>query len=332
LAGIKSGKYTWRDVSGPGTTSTSDDGGSPSTPTTPEFDHRTTLEKLVYGLRIPIQEFEDIETLEWESAKQYSESDIIVETDKEGNIVSVYKALESFFADQSIGEHIEDGDIALVGIPYKVPSSTRVFYDHPEYHTVAQALDHLLYVPPNVNLSNNVGTVEKGKEITSVTLSWNINKEVKSLELNQDIGSLDTDETSYTLDDISITSNTTFRVTVEDEKQSASNSTSIRFRDRRFWGVSPNSSFDFIPDSFNSQLSNSYRQSRTFDCSGGNYIYFIWPSSFGTPEEFDVGGFDAPFRVVNTIEHENEYGYTTEYDIYRSEEMQNSSSIPVSVS
>lgn len=213
--------------------------------------------------------------------------------------------------------------------------ATQVAYTnsgYPTLDTVAKALDKLLYVAlSSSGFSNTVGTVDIGRTITDVTLNWSYNKSVTSQSINQGIGSLAIGLRTLALSGLSLTTDTTYTLTASDGTTTVTPSTSVLFRNRRFWGVSA----DAVPDEttltgLSNELSASRVQTRTLN-GGGNYLYFAWPSSFGTPS-FVVDGFASTAWEKTTISHTNAYGYTVNYDIYRSTYPQSGSGIVVAVS
>ena len=284
------------------------------------------LQAKVDLLRVPISALSNINTKNWSSGTSYSKGDIIVNT----NNNNIYKAATSYTSASSLEEDINAGNLVLVGIP-KVASAGKILYDRNDYTTVEQALDSLLYVAPSVAVSNNVGTVQLGQEITNVTLDWNVNKEIVSQTVNGD--SVEVSQRTLNLDysDNPITNNATFRVTIDDGQQTASDATGIRFMQKRWWGVTSSDTLSDVTTLGSNEFANSYRQTRTFDCSGGKYIYFAYPASWGKAGGFTVGGLAMGFKDMGTISHTNASGYTDDFQVYRIPDQQYGSSVTVKV-
>ena len=207
---------------------------------------------------------------------------------------------------------------------------------YPEIQTVKDALDELLYIFPSVNLSVSPTPSGNPKEIgqtaTSVSLSWTVNKNIISQSLNNNIGSLET--SIRTLNSPTVfNSDLTFTITVNDGKNSASSSASVVFRNKRWWGVNSKTSLSStdIISLANSEFATDYLQTKSFDATGGKYIYFAFPSSFtGTPV-FTIGGFTAPFDELASVSHTNQSGFTSNYRVFKSTNLQNDSNITVVV-
>lgn len=213
--------------------------------------------------------------------------------------------------------------------PHEIP------YDNPAYPGMANlqdAMDTLLYFDPTVTITNNIGTVEIGTTISAVNLNWTVNKvNILSQTMNQGINGLSAAQRSYSVTSANITSDTTYTITVNDGTKSASGSTSVLFRHKRYWGVSSNTSLSNANIlALSSELASNRTQSRTFNCSN-QYIYFVWPTSFGNPI-FNVNGLTNDAWVKTTISFTNSQGNTSSFDVYRSQYAQNGTGITISVS
>ncbi len=205
--------------------------------------------------------------------------------------------------------------------------------DSPEVTNLQEALDMLLYVNPEItSLINNIGTVEIGQTITDITLDWVINKDILTQSFDQGIGSLDIALRTLSLNSLSITSSITYRLEVADDQNSANKNTSILFKHKRYWGTS---ALTTLGDSDILALSNEFHtsrvQSRSFDCTGGKYFYFAYPTAWGSAT-FKVGG--LAFTDVNLVQRTfiNASGHSEQYNIYRPNNIQTGSNIIVEVS
>ena len=194
-------------------------------------------------------------------------------------------------------------------IPYSTANDSNI-------STVKDALDKLLYVDLSISLSSNTSsTLEKGRTINSIIFNWSYNKKVVSQTFNNE--ALNVDIRTYTYNS-PLSSNKSFTLSANDGSKSFNKSISFSFLNGRYWGVSNSTSYDsnFI-NSFSKELSSSRGKTFTVNCGADQHIYYCIPTSFGTAT-FTVGGFSGGFSKVSTIQFTNIYGYTENYDIYKS--------------
>lgn len=188
--------------------------------------------------------------------------------------------------------------------------------------TVAQALDELLYVAPQItSFTNNVNTVEIGQTITSVTFNWTLNKTMTSVTLNNEPQSTTSPGTA-SLSGQSIKTNTTYTLTASDGKNSVKKTTSISFQNKRYWGIGTVTSSGEVNNEFvlglsGSEFATSKADTFTVNAGAGQYIYYAIPASFGTPSFF-VGGFEGGFDLLATFDFTNASGGTVSYNVYKS--------------
>lgn len=201
---------------------------------------------------------------------------------------------------------------------------------YPELDSVGEALDKLLFVPLAIASFTGGGIFEKGQSIPEVSLAWVTSKAVDSLSIDGGVGVIDPSETSRVLAG-PFTTDRTWMLTASKDEETASAQTSLRFRLRRFWGVSASPVLtDAQVLALSSELATTRTQSRTFDCSGGRYFYVAFPLSFG-PASFKAGGLSFTAMTLETRDIVNTHGHVESYRIYRSTQLQNGSAIPVEV-
>lgn len=185
-------------------------------------------------------------------------------------------------------------------------------------------LDALEYIAPDIsNLSNNIGTVEIGSTVSTVVLSWSLNKTMTTESISSPgPGSITPSLLTYSIGGLSLTADQSFTVTVGDDINTDAASTSVYFRRKRHWGVSATETPDSatIAALSGAEFSTSRAQSRGMSPSA-EYLYFAWPSSFGTPS-FTVNGLPVSGWIKTTISYTNPSGHTENYDIYRSQYLQ----------
>lgn len=201
-------------------------------------------------------------------------------------------------------------------------SASDVTYGNYGYDNVGAALDSLLYVAINITgFSNNAGNKENGQVVSSVTFNWSLNKTPTTLKFNGE--AIDVNLRSKTLTGLTIKSGTSWSLVATDEKgASSTRSTGISFYDKRYWGVSSVSTADDITNAMvlglSSELAGSRGKTFTLNAGTGEYIYYAFPASWGTPK-FTVGGFEGGFSLVKTFNFTNASGYTASYVVYRSD-------------
>jgi hypothetical protein len=203
---------------------------------------------------------------------------------------------------------------------------------HPTITNVQQALDQIFYVAMTSSMSGG-NTYENGQSIASVALTWSFSKTLSAISLTGP------NATQPTLAQVSetvtgpYTTNQTWTIhgTANDGVgETSQSSTSLTFENKVYWGISANTSLtDAQIIALSSALAVSRNQTRVFN-PGGDYIYFAWPSSFGEPT-FTIGGLvnSAWTEVVRAFV--NASGYSTSYNIYRSNTVQNGSNISIVV-
>lgn len=200
-----------------------------------------------------------------------------------------------------------------------------------EYPNVQAALDALLYVAPEIeSFSNNVGTVEIGATVSSLTLAWTLNKTVTSLALDNAIGSV-LGLTSKSLTGLSLTDDTTYQLTASDDTNTVSAETTVAFRNKRYWGVSASPSLDSdgVLALGNSEFATSFAKSITYNASSRGFPYYAYPAVWGTPSAVTVGGLAFSDLVVDVVSVTNASGYTQNYNVIRFGNTQTGASIAV---
>jgi hypothetical protein len=193
-----------------------------------------------------------------------------------------------------------------------------------------------LHIDLSGNLSITPSSAELGQVITSVVLNWSFNKSIVSQSINNGIGSLNAALRTYTHSPVLITNNTSYTLTANDGSSTITPNANITYYHRRYWGVSLNASLTESEIKLgSSELSNSKSKSITYDCSGGRRFWFAYPSIYGyansTVNNFSFSGWIGG-TTPETILITNSYGYTENYYYYLVNNIQNSSSIPVTFS
>lgn len=179
-------------------------------------------------------------------------------------------------------------------------------------------LQELLYVPISISsLSLSKSVVEIGDILSGLVVTWSYNKEdIVSQKFNGLEVGIDDREYVETED---ITSNKTYTLEVNDGKNTTTKSATVKFLNGKYYGVAQEGTYDsdFIKG-LTKVLAENKNGNFTVNCGENEFIYFCIPTRFGTPR-FSVGGFEGGFFKVDTIEFTNNFGYSENYDIYRSD-------------
>lgn len=181
--------------------------------------------------------------------------------------------------------------------------------------------DEFEYVPIAItSFTNNKNTVEMGTKITDVILNWALNKDPKTMTINDESITPLTARTK-TYSGQNITQNVAYTLKVTDEKNaSATKTTSITFVNGVYWGAkaAPSGAYDsaFILG-LTKGLQGSKGKTFTVNAAAGQHIFYALPARYGTCT-FNVGGFDGGFTKVATIEFTNASEYMENYDIWKS--------------
>lgn len=187
----------------------------------------------------------------------------------------------------------------------------------------AAAIADLQYTPLAISaFSASPSQAELGSTVSSVTLSYTMNKKPESATLDGSAQTISQASGSISLTGLSLAENKTWTLAATDEKSaSASKTAALSFLNKAHYGaaVTP----ETINSSFLLSLANGVltaTRARTFSVNAGanQYIWYAVPASFGACA-FTVGGFLGGFTKVITITHTNSSGRQASYDIYRSD-------------
>lgn len=191
----------------------------------------------------------------------------------------------------------------------------------------------LLYVPISITsytVSPNI--LEIGSSVASVSITWALNKPAQSQVMTNNPVPLTPTDTSATVNG-PFNTNQTWQLTVTDGQTVANTSESLVFRNRRYWGVSPNTTLSNAEIlALSSEFSTTRVKDITYNASvapGSNYIYYAYPTSFGTLNAVTVGGLAFSDYTVNVVNFTNSSGYTSQYNLVRINNIQTGSNIQV---
>jgi hypothetical protein len=251
-----------------------------------------------------------------------------------------------------VANNISVDSITINGVSGGVINASTVTYNHPQYDNIAEALDSLLYVVPDVlsvliTINSYVGyksgnNLEVGSSVTDLDITWTLNKTLNgdspTASLNQSIGSVVTTKGPNTHNYINtFTGNKTFTLSVSEldtdlVTQNDSRGSSVNFIWNKYWGTSASISLNDASIIALQNYSLSTNNNSSFSTSpSAEYIYFVSPQSFGTAS-FVVGGLSVTFQRTEVNGFTNASGGSTNYYVYRSQTVQNGSNISIEVS
>lgn len=168
---------------------------------------------------------------------------------------------------------------------------------------------------------------EIGSTVSSVELSYAINKVPDSLTLN---GNSITPASSGTETDTTpVTSNVPYTkvyTLIANDSGSATvepvpsqKTASLSFVNRVYYGAKASGTINssFVTSLSNSPLSNTKTRKITINVPAGQYAWYAYPKRLGTCT-FSVGGFDGGFEAPVTVSVQNASGVTEDFYVYRS--------------
>lgn len=187
--------------------------------------------------------------------------------------------------------------------------------------------------PAITNFTNTIDTAEIGSVVSSFTLTWGLSKTMVSQSLSG-IGSvsLTANQTSLTLNSLSINTNTLYTLSVNDGTNTATANTTIKFNPKYYYGASSNTALanaDILALS-NSNFCTSYTLlGAVYNCTGGMYPYYCYPANLGLPTNVRVGGLSFSDWTYNVVSVTNLSGYSQNYYVLRFNGIQTSSALTV---
>lgn len=131
-------------------------------------------------------------------------------------------------------------------------------------------------------------------------------------------GSLSSDKKTWT-PSTNISSNTSVAVKATYGSQNATKTVNYTFKYKKYWGTSTSASLtssQVIALAGSTWADSKAMGATTFDCTGGKYVYYVIPSSLGTPE-FWVGGLKNTDVVTTSATVTKASGGSATYSIIR---------------
>ena len=212
----------------------------------------------------------------------------------------------------------DETEVKQLELPFSLEIEERLTDIEEQLLEHARKLEELLYVPISISsLSLSKSVMEIGDVLSGLVVTWAYNKEdILSQKFNGLEVGIDDREYTETED---ITSNKTYTLEVNDGKNTTTKSATVKFLTGKYYGATQEGVYDsdFIKGLTKTLVENK-NGNFTVNCGENEFIYFCIPTRFGTPR-FSVGGFEGGFFKVDTIEFTNDFGYSENYDIYRSD-------------
>lgn len=157
----------------------------------------------------------------------------------------------------------------------------------------------------------NITAVKGGQDVTP-------NATIKVIAGGNHPGNLSPNKKSWTPSS-PITAETKISVAAQYKGCSKTAEIYYRFKYKKYWGTSTSASLtssQVIALAGSTWADSKAMGATTFDCTGGKYVYYVIPSSLGTPE-FWVGGLKNTDVVTTSATVTNASGGSTTYSIMR---------------
>lgn len=173
--------------------------------------------------------------------------------------------------------------------------------------------------PTILSFGPTVSQVEIGSTVSSTILNWTLSGSAPTFQgIDHSIGSISPGTLTAT-DSASYTTTRTYTLTVSNLYGIDTASASVYFLQKNYHGVSVNTSLNdaqIIALSPSPPLATSKAQTVSLSPSG-QYMYIVFPASYGTNTTFTVNGFSDTDWVLTTRAFVNQSGYSSSYNIYR---------------
>lgn len=183
-----------------------------------------------------------------------------------------------------------------------------------------EEMDGMTFIPLSISsFECEPKLAEIGSTVNTVNFTWTIGGTPTLVKINSESIPLGTSQA--TLSNLELKEDKEFTLYAEDRKENnVSAITQLLFVNKVFHGVQE------IPSEYNTSFINKLVGQLQINKEGvidvtaneNQYIYYALPSSYGDCV-FTSGGFSGGFTKVDTISYTNEYGVTTDYDIWKSD-------------
>jgi hypothetical protein len=162
-------------------------------------------------------------------------------------------------------------------------------------------------------------------------LSWATNTAPDSLSINNGIGAVPANSTSYTHSGQALTAARTYTLTATRGSTTKTANASVTFMNRIYYGVYASQSIsEAAIKSLTNTLTNTRQRTITYDCTGGRYFHLAIPTRLGVPT-FKINGLTYSDMNRTTIDITNSLGYRESYYVWYCNIIQYGSAIPLVV-
>lgn len=183
-----------------------------------------------------------------------------------------------------------------------------------------EEMDGMTFIPLSISAFNcEPELAEIGDTVNEVYFTWTLGGTPVILKINDNILTIGTSE--VTLSDLNLKTDTEFTLYAQDKKANeVSKVIKLLFTYKVFYGVkeAPYTYENTFLNDLVGQLQTSRDGNINVTANTNQYIYYAVPTSYGDCV-FTSGGFTGGFTKVATISHENDFGITTNYDIWKSD-------------
>lgn len=176
-----------------------------------------------------------------------------------------------------------------------------------------------------ITMEASLGTNhEYGEIVSGNIISWSFNPNFTPSIIELNGTPLSPTDNSYT-DSSLTTSNKTYVLVVKDAIRTLTQKLQLIFVNSIRWGVAkiPDEIYVYngtFLDEMNFTLQSGVRTSFSVNCNTDEYIWFACPSDISVGTRFYVSSVEGGFHLAyQKIPYTNRFGYTTEYDIYVSD-------------
>lgn len=206
---------------------------------------------------------------------------------------------------EEVDETSETDDLMV-----RLAGNTEWTVDTTLFANVSQLMSKVF--PFSMSISGG-GTYEKGSKQT-IHLSWNYDRDITSQSVNGEDLEIDIRSKEY----VNVVADTTYTLTAVYDGYSYTSSTSVKFRLKKYYGVSAHESLtDGEILALSADWAERVQASTAFNCSGGKYPYYILPTSMASGIQFWIGGLRNTDWTAEVRQVTNGYGYTESYTIFR---------------